>query len=139
MSVGAGYWDYCTNSFWFLPRTCNSSCLFRRMSDELGLMAQGPLSRYTSSGAEGAGSNGGRKRGGADTEALAAAHVNAVTGACLAIGIRYAGSANAAAQALLQEQCLAMLRAKEAAPDPSFGARVSVTLNPKPQTLVHKP
>ena len=85
---------------------------------------QGPLSRYTSgAAAEGDEGDGARKRGGADAEALAAAHVNAVAGACLAIGLRYAGSADTAAQALLAEQAAALLRAKEAAPDPSFGAR----------------
>jgi anaphase-promoting complex subunit 1 len=61
-----------------------------------------------------------------DREALAAAHVNGVAGACLAIGIRYAGSANADAQALLQECALGLLHAKEAAPDSSAGAHGSL-------------
>ena len=78
---------------------------------------QGPLSRYT-----GEGEAAGKEAPEADLEALAAAHVNGVAGACLAIGIRYAGSGNAAAQALLQACALDMLAAREAAPDASASA-----------------
>ena len=75
------------------------------------IVSQGPLSAYMS------GEAAADKEDVAevDTEALAAAHVNAIAGACLAIGIRYAGSCNGAAQALLQGHALALLRAKEGA------------------------
>ena len=56
-----------------------------------------------------------------DMEAVAQAHVNAVAGACLAVGIKYAGSANAAACGLLTHYCGYFLRAKHAAPDSSSG------------------
>ena len=56
-----------------------------------------------------------------DLEALAQAHVNAVTGACLALGIKYAGSANPAARTVLTEKLHYMLAAKNAALDSSGG------------------
>ena len=59
-----------------------------------------------------------------DTEAIAQAHVNAVAGACLAVGIKYAGSANAAACGLLTHYCGYFQRAKHAAPDSYSGPRL---------------
>ena len=56
-----------------------------------------------------------------DAEALAQAHVNAVAGACLALGIKFAGSANAAACGLLTHYCGYFQAAKARAPDASSG------------------
>ena len=56
-----------------------------------------------------------------DREALSQGHLMAVTGACLAMGIRYAGSANAAAYSVLKHYLLYLLAAKNMAPDASQG------------------
>ena len=74
---------------------------------------QGPLSKLmaaTKAGAEDI-----------DREALAQAHIMAISGACLALGIRYAGSANAAAYGVLKHYLLYLLAAKKTAPDASQG------------------
>lgn len=52
---------------------------------------------------------------------MAQAHVNAVAGACLAVGIRYAGSGNAQAKATLLELVTTYLSYKMRAPDPFAG------------------
>ena len=56
-----------------------------------------------------------------DVEALAQAHINAVSGACLAMGVKYAGSANSGAQAVLHEYATYLLQAKNVAPDSTSG------------------
>ncbi len=56
-----------------------------------------------------------------DGEAIAQAHVNAVAGACLAIGIRYAGTSDAQAKATLLEHVTTYLSHKMRAPDPFTG------------------
>ena len=56
-----------------------------------------------------------------DREAVAQGHMMGITGACLAMGIRYAGSANAAAYSVLQHYLLYLLAAKKMAPDASQG------------------
>ena len=56
-----------------------------------------------------------------DPEAIAQAHASAVTGACLAMGIRYAGSACPEARGTLLHYVNAFLKAKMAAPDPFSG------------------
>jgi anaphase-promoting complex subunit 1 len=56
-----------------------------------------------------------------DVEALAQAHINALAGACLAMGIKHAGSANPSAQATLHDFATYLLQAKNAAPDSSSG------------------
>ncbi len=67
----------------------------------------------------------GDKDGGVpDVEAIAQAHINAVAGACLAIGLKYAGSRNPTAQEVLQHYTLYLLRAKTKAPDPTGGKRI---------------
>lgn len=59
-----------------------------------------------------------------DLEALAQAHVNAITGACLALGIKYAGSASSGARTVLTDYLHYMLAAKKSAPDGSGGELV---------------
>lgn len=49
------------------------------------------------------------------------AHCAVVSGACLAIGIRFAGSANAQAEAVLREFLLHFLSAKKLAAEPGSG------------------
>ena len=56
-----------------------------------------------------------------DTEAAAQAHINALAGACLALGIKFAGTANPDARDLLHSYVLYFLSAKQAAPDPVSG------------------
>ena len=56
-----------------------------------------------------------------DPEAVAQAHINAVTGACLAMGIRYAGTGDRQARAVLTRHALAFMEAKMEAPDPFSG------------------
>lgn len=58
-----------------------------------------------------------------DWEAVTLAHINAVTGACLALGIRYAGSGNAAAAKLLRAHILTFLENKKLVPDATQGKR----------------
>ncbi|EFJ11009.1 hypothetical protein SELMODRAFT_126964 [Selaginella moellendorffii] len=50
-----------------------------------------------------------------DMEALTQAHVNILAGACLSIGLRYAGTANAEAQTLLQHYALYFMKEKSQA------------------------
>jgi anaphase-promoting complex subunit 1 len=84
------------------------------------LFRQGPINLYMGGAEETAILNeaAGHK---VDVEALAQAHVNAVAGACLAMGIKYAGSANSGAQATLHEYAAYLLKAKNTAPDSSSG------------------
>ena len=56
-----------------------------------------------------------------DWEAVTLAHINGVTGACLALGIRYAGSGNAAAAELLRAHILTFLENKKLVPDATQG------------------
>ncbi|KAI3425098.1 hypothetical protein D9Q98_008476 [Chlorella vulgaris] len=58
----------------------------------------------------------------ADYEALTQAHCCCLAGACLAVGIRFAGSANARAEALLSRYARHFLSAKQRAPEPGVGA-----------------
>ncbi len=68
-------------------------------------MPQGPLSVYMDSMAEAAGRHGesgagrgnagGNTNGPVDLQALAQAHCHTLAGACLALGLKYAGSCNA--------------------------------------------
>jgi anaphase-promoting complex subunit 1 len=74
---------------------------------------QGPLAKLM------AGRGGGVP--GADYEALTQSHCACVAGACLAVGLRYAGSANARAEALLRAQAHAFLAAKQRASEPGTG------------------
>lgn len=87
---------------------------------EVCCVVQGPVSEYMGTPEEAAAL---KEQAGhdVDLEALAQAHVSAVTGACLALGIRYAGSANPAARIVLTEKLRDMLVAKNAAPDSSGG------------------
>lgn len=57
----------------------------------------------------------------ADYEALTQAHCCCLAGACLAVGIRFAGSANARAEALLSRYARHFLSAKQRAPEPGVG------------------
>ena len=81
---------------------------------------QGPVAKYMF-GSQGSppvkGSSGQR----ADVEALGQAHINAVAGACLSIGIKFAGSANAAAEQVLRHYVLYFLKAKLQDTDSSQG------------------
>lgn len=51
-----------------------------------------------------------------DWGAIGLAHVHALSGACFAIGLRFAGTSNAAAEALLRQHLLQLLHAKRRAP-----------------------
>lgn len=64
-----------------------------------------------------------------DPEAVAQAHVNAVTGACLSIGIRYAGTANRDACRTLTKYVEKFLKAKMQAPDPFSGELHAARIN----------
>lgn len=55
--------------------------------------------------------------GASDLQALALAHINAVAGACLALGLKYAGSASAEAHDVLRSVVSSFLEAKRRAPD----------------------
>lgn len=57
----------------------------------------------------------------ADYEALTQSHCCVLAGACLAVGIRFAGSANARAEALLRKYAAHFLTAKQRAPEPGTG------------------
>ncbi len=82
--------------------------------------AQGPVSEYMCTPEQAAGLNAkaGHK---VDLEALAQAHVNAIAGACLAMGIKFAGSANSGARTVLTEMLHYLLAAKNDAPDSAAG------------------
>ena len=56
-----------------------------------------------------------------DGEAVAQAHVNAVAGACLAMGMRFAGTGDAQAKATLLDYVTTYLKHKMQAPDPFTG------------------
>ncbi len=58
-----------------------------------------------------------------DWEAVAQAHIHAVAGACLGMGIRYAGTGNAKAAGVLRAHTIAFLEAKRTAPDASGAPR----------------
>ena len=83
------------------------------------VLAQGPVAKYLST-AQGnlKGPASGQR---ADLEAIGQAHISAVAGACLAIGIKFAGSASAAAEQVLRHYVLYFLKAKQQAPDSSTG------------------
>lgn len=61
------------------------------------------------------------RAGSLDWEAATLAHVNGVAGACLALGIRYAGTCNAAAAKLLRSYTLYFLECKKLVPDSTQG------------------
>lgn len=63
-----------------------------------------------------------------DPEAIAQAHVNAISGACLAMGIRFAGTGNNAATSTLLKYVEAYLKMKMQAPDPFTGRPLSYRL-----------
>ena len=81
------------------------------------LHVQGPIGKWADRAA-----NQDPLEGRLDAEAAAQAHINAVSGACLALGIKYAGSASEAAQKLLHAYVMYFLTGKQAAPDPVSGA-----------------
>lgn len=81
---------------------------------------QGDVKQHMGKAAEEASAKAGARE--VDHEALAQAHVNAITGACMAIGIKHAGTGSAAAQALLSDYILYLLDAKNAAMDSLSGA-----------------
>jgi hypothetical protein len=56
-----------------------------------------------------------------DPEAIAQAHASAVTGACLAMGIRFAGTSSPNAKKTLLHYVDSFLKEKMAAPDPFSG------------------
>ena len=60
------------------------------------------------------------RNGQVDFESLAQAYVNTLTGACFAVGLKYAGTANQNAQELLQRYCLGFLKMKQKAPEVSM-------------------
>ena len=60
-----------------------------------------------------------------DPEAVMQAHINALTGALLAIGIKYAGTAHLGAQRILTEHVKTFTKAKIKAPDPHSGTLAS--------------
>ena len=70
-----------------------------------------------------------------DAEAAAQAHINALAGACLALGIKYAGTCHAAARDLLHNYVLYFLSAKQGAPDPVSGQTAAGKLIPSPPAM----
>ena len=81
-------------------------------------MLQGPVSKYLSKAQGSAKGTSGKK---ADLEAVGQAHISAVAGACLSIGIKFAGSADAAAEGVLRRYVLYFLKARQQAPDSASG------------------
>lgn len=61
------------------------------------------------------------KEGEVDTEALAQAHVNILAGACFAIGLRFAGTGNEDARAILYKFAMQFVAQKRRAPAVSSG------------------
>ncbi|KAL3162204.1 hypothetical protein ABBQ32_009910 [Trebouxia sp. C0010 RCD-2024] len=88
------------------------------IESQLPPLIKGPVSKYLS---RAQGSAKGRAGGRADLEAMGQAHISAVAGACLSIGIKYAGSADAAAEGVLRHYVLYFLKARLQAPDASSG------------------
>ncbi|KAL4443950.1 hypothetical protein ABPG75_011687 [Micractinium tetrahymenae] len=80
---------------------------------QLPPLLKGPLPKFM------AGEGGGVP--GADYEALTQAHCAVLAGACLAVGIRFAGSCNARAEELLRKYCSYFMAAKQRAPEPGAG------------------
>lgn len=76
------------------------------------------MSKYLSKAQGSAKGSSGNK---ADLEAMGQAHISAVAGACLSIGIKFAGSADAAAEGVLRHYVLYFLKAKQQAPDSASG------------------
>lgn len=68
-----------------------------------------------------------------DSEAAAQAHINALAGACLALGIKYAGTADARACDMLHSYVLYFLCSKQAAPDPVSGGPQLLWMHDGPQ------
>ena len=64
---------------------------------------------------------GGRAGGAVDREAIAQAHVHALAGACMSVGLRYAGTADATAAATLREMTLRFVRLKSQCKDGKDG------------------
>ena len=64
---------------------------------------------------------GGRAGGAVDREAIAQAHVHALAGACMSVGLRYAGTADAIAAATLREMTLRFVRLKSQCKDGKDG------------------
>ena len=56
-----------------------------------------------------------------DPDAVQQAHVHAVTGIMLAIGIKYAGTADVKAKKFLMDHVKVFMKAKLSAPDPCLG------------------
>lgn len=86
---------------------------------------QGPLTQHLGNRGAAADASGAKSGALLDHEALAAAHVAAVAGACMAIGFKHAGTGSAAAQALLSHYMLYLLEAKNAAADTLSGGPFS--------------
>ena len=70
---------------------------------------QGPLSKFMAGETCGSSST--------DWQALGQAHTAVVAGACLALGVRHAGSASAEAEGVLRHYLLYLLEAKRQAPE----------------------
>lgn len=70
---------------------------------------QGPLSKFMAGEICGSSS--------VDWQALGQAHTAVVAGACLALGVRHAGSASAEAEGVLRHYLLYLLEAKRQAPE----------------------
>ena len=70
---------------------------------------QGPLSKIMAGEISGSSST--------DWQALGQAHIAVVAGACLALGVRHAGSASAEAEGVLRHYLLYLLEAKRQAPE----------------------
>ena len=85
-------------------------------------MSQGPVSRYLPRAQP---SSKGTSRNSLDMEAIGQAHISAVAGACFAIGLKFAGSADAAAEGVLRHYVLYFLEAKQQAPDSAAGETCS--------------
>ena len=79
----------------------------------------------------------GRRAGGAvDREAIAQAHVHALAGACMSLGLRYAGTADATAAATLREMTLRFVRLKSRCKDGPHGGLGALIDRPTLETCV---
>ena len=56
------------------------------------------------------------------------AHISAVAGSCLSIGIKFAGTADAAAEGVLRHYVLYFLKARQQAPDSASGDAGSLSM-----------
>ena len=75
------------------------------------------------------------RNGTIDFEAVLQAHMNTLAGACMALGLKYAGSADQAAQETLAQACRRFLKLKQGAPEISMMGVMASTCGVDKTTL----